>query len=45
MKPTSTLLNLSRGEIIKENDLIDFLNKTPNFWFGQDTHINEPSEL
>jgi len=34
MKPDATLLNLSRGEIINQEDLLIHLNNNPNFWIG-----------
>jgi len=42
MKSNATLLNLSRGEIMNVEDVLAHLDANPNFWVGQDTHINEP---
>ena len=42
MKKDAVLLNLSRGEIMDEEDLLAHLDKNPDFWLGLDTHVNEP---
>jgi len=43
MKNDAVLLNLSRGGIMKEDDILDHLDKNENFWLGLDTHLNEPA--
>jgi len=42
MRKDAVLLNLSRGDIMNEEDLLKHLNKNPNFWLGCDTFCNEP---
>ncbi|MDQ7815689.1 MAG: D-glycerate dehydrogenase [Melioribacteraceae bacterium] len=42
MKPTSILVNTSRGEVIEEKSLIDILKKRKIFVAGMDVYENEP---
>lgn len=43
MKPTATLINTSRGSLVNEKDLLEHLEKNPEFWFGTDVYVGEPS--
>ena len=40
-KKNLLLINTSRGELINENDLINFLNKNPNSSYATDVIANE----
>ena len=42
MKNDAVLINMSRGGIMNDSDLLDHLDRNPNFWFGADAHNNEP---
>ena len=45
MKRDAVLINMSRGEIMKEKDILKHLDKHTDFWFGLDTHVNEPKNV
>ncbi len=42
MDPDATLINMSRGDVINESDLIDQLMKYPHFTAGLDVYTREP---
>ncbi len=42
MRKDSVLLNLSRGDVMNEEDVLKHLDVNPDFWLGIDTHVNEP---
>lgn len=42
MDPESTLINMSRGDVVLESDLIDQLMKYPHFSAGLDVYQREP---
>lgn len=43
MKNNATLINTSRGEIVNETELIEFLDSNKNFWYACDVYCGEPS--
>ena len=43
MKKDAVLLNTSRGNLVKDDDLIAHLDAHQNFWFGSDVLNGEPS--
>ena len=42
MKKKSMLINLSRGELANDNDLLNHVENNPDFYYGADTFTNEP---
>lgn len=43
MKPDAVLINTSRGNIVKDADLLAHLNANEKFWYGADVLNGEPS--
>lgn len=43
MKPNAALINTSRGSLVNEKDLLEHLEKNPEFWVGTDVFVGEPS--
>ena len=43
MKDDGVLINTSRGNLVMEDALLAKLNECPNFWFGTDVYVGEPT--
>ena len=43
LKPNAVLLNTSRGSLVNEQDLLAHLESHPDFWYGTDVFVGEPS--
>ena len=43
MKDDAVLINTTRGSLVHEEALLAKLNACPNFWFGTDVYVGEPS--
>ena len=44
MKKDGVLINTSRGDVVKDSDLLAHLNANKGFWYGADVLHGEPSE-
>ena len=43
MKKNATLINTSRGQIVNDNELYEYLKENPDFNYATDVYNNEPS--
>jgi len=43
MKPNSVLINVARGNLVNEEDVLEHLDKVKDFWYGADVFKGEPA--
>lgn len=44
LKPNAVIINAARGNLVVEEDVIEHLDNTKDFWYGADVFMNEPAQ-